>query len=324
MRQAGQTVKRAGLLRRAIFDRTRVTIVLSAALIVGLGFFRSDGTSGTHPRVFWAAKVEWNHCADVVVAGDSRVVDDVAPSHMTGALGDLRIYNFGFMAVSWADEYLDAIERVLDPQSDSKIIVLGVSPPSCLLKGADWNGFLQAKRNADQRSVLDAGPVGEMLLFFEPMSVKDSLRRLAGIDPRHRYMRDYRNDGWVGTRRHRNDTTLSVRGYALQIFPENRADERVISRMLARVQTWSDRGILVCAFRPPTVRAMVRLEDEKSGFDETTFVERFEAAGGVWIDVDQYRYSSHDGSHLSRPGAIEFSRDLADRIAQVRNSRRRP
>jgi hypothetical protein len=59
---------------------------------------------------------------------------------------------------------------------------------------------------------------------------------------------------------------------------------------------------------------MLALEDKVSGFDQAKFIADFEAAGGVWIDISQISYHSHDGSHLSRPAAEQLSRDIAKAI----------
>jgi hypothetical protein len=51
--------------------------------------------------------------------------------------------------------------------------------------------------------------------------------------------------------------------------------------------------------------------DERSGFDEKTFVVRFEAAGGIWLNLDQTAYHTYDGSHLREDAAVELSGDVA-------------
>ena len=70
-------------------------------------------------------------------------------------------------------------------------------------------------------------------------------------------------------------------------------------------------GIKVYAFRPPATEEMLEVENKYSGFDEATFVSFFEAAGGTWLEVEQTKYPSYDGSHLCPDGAIDFSHDLA-------------
>ncbi|MCK4628450.1 MAG: hypothetical protein KAT56_05570, partial [Sedimentisphaerales bacterium] len=98
---------------------------------------------------------------------------------------------------------------------------------------------------------------------------------------------------------------------AVNIFNNNPVSPRIVADLLSRVALWHQRGIKAYAFRPPTIREMVEFENSHGGFEEHKFVVAFEKAGGRWLNVDQLRYDSLDGCHLSRTGAIQFSRDLA-------------
>ncbi|RPJ22536.1 MAG: hypothetical protein EHM35_18135 [Planctomycetaceae bacterium] len=85
----------------------------------------------------------------------------------------------------------------------------------------------------------------------------------------------------------------------------------------ASVSGWTGKGIRVYAFLVPSCREMVELEERDSGFNQDQFVQDFEKAGGTWIDMDPCRYDSFDGSHLGREAALQFSRDLAERIHEL-------
>jgi len=288
-------------------------MVLAALMVLGAGALRNDGVAGLPERVYWANKFEFSRCADVVVAGDSRVQTGIAPSEMSPRLGNLRVRNFGFEGVGWSSEYLDAIEDVLDPQSPRRIIVLGTTPHSFTPKSCIISGFVREKHNAAQRSLLDSAG-REVLAFFEPMSIKNALRKLFFIETHARYRYEYTRDGWAATVRLRPDPTLSLEPYRNSVFRNNTFSAEVMHRLLDRVHRWHGEGIMVFAFAPPTTRAMIAVEREVSGFDQAAFVPKFRAAGGIWLVFADGTYDTYDGSHLDRPSAERFSRDLADAI----------
>ena len=90
----------------------------------------------------------------------------------------------------------------------------------------------------------------------------------------------------------------------------------MVEALNASVSGWTGKGIRVYGFLMPSCREMVELEERDSGFDHGQFVQDFEKAGGIWIDMDPCRYDSFDGSHLGH-AALQFSRDLAERIHEL-------
>ena len=119
--------------------RYRDLITLFAALLVlgGIAARRSPnepGESGLPADVFWCTKAAWRSCADVVVAGDSTVYRGVSPAAMASILPGMRIFNYGFAAIGYGREYLEAIEDMLAPDGGAKIIVLGLNPPAIVLE----------------------------------------------------------------------------------------------------------------------------------------------------------------------------------------------
>lgn len=301
------------LLRRTVFDRTYGTILLSIAMVLLLGRFRNDGHSGMSPRVFWVKKFDWKHSADMVVAGDSRTGEGLSPALMSPELGDARIRNFSFNSLAWSQPYFDSLESILDPHSQRRAVVLGITPHSCTFLPSKSNGWHVEGRKAAERTAMDR-KLESALSYFDPMSVKNALRRMVGIKARHLLHRHHCEDGWVGTDRLRKvnpDLWLPV---FERLFRNNKVSDVVIDRVTDRTRRWRQAGIEVYAFRPPTTVKMLALEDKVSGFDQAKFIADFEAAGGVWIDISQISYHSHDGSHLSRPAAEQLSRDIAKAI----------
>ena len=222
----------------------------------------------------------------------------------------MRIRNFGFAAADFTPQYLGAIEEVLDPTSPRKTIVLGVTPLSLTAGLAKKNEFVL---NRDQPV---AGIVRRLLdtleWHFRRMDVS-SLPTF--VFRRFDLYTEFHEDGWVAIRQVRDNCDIQLptyRGY----FDGNSLSPEIRDGLCRQVSLWVQQGIQVYGFRPPTYQKMVDLENAISGFDEPAFVKQFEAAGGIWLNVDPVAYHCYDGSHISREAAITLSGDVADLMRQ--------
>lgn len=60
-----------------------------------------------------------------------EVLGGVSPSQMQQILNNKRIVNYGFGCGNlYVSEYLESIKQVLNPQSEYKTIILGITPQS--------------------------------------------------------------------------------------------------------------------------------------------------------------------------------------------------
>ena len=75
-------LKEGMTLSRIVKDRTFRTVALSLLVIITMGSLRPDKSVGMYPKQYWASKITWKHCADVVVTGDSRVLMALSPAVM--------------------------------------------------------------------------------------------------------------------------------------------------------------------------------------------------------------------------------------------------
>ncbi|MBN2374808.1 MAG: hypothetical protein JXD22_00300 [Sedimentisphaerales bacterium] len=307
--------------RKILAERSLLAIVLAGVLIVSVGMRRVDlGQNEVSYAGAEGEKAGWARCADVVITGDSRVVFGVSGNVMREHLGDLRIVNYGFYGCGYDEQYLRAIDEQFAPDSGQKMLVLGITPHSLTEKARRRNSFKVEKQRFESRTTLQANAVRHPR-FFLPMKPSNFVRAILGNQKGKANVRNAKvsnqpdkgvNDGWISSVQSINPVA-DVDNYRFNFF-NNVVTENAVEKLLVWVRKWSSSGILVFGFRPPTSEAMVALEEQLSGFDESDFVERFEAAGGSWIEMDQYKYLSFDGSHLHRDGAIAFSHDLGEKI----------
>ena len=89
------------------------------------------------------------------------------------------------------------------------------------------------------------------------------------------------------------------------------------TQIASNIREWTDQKIAVFAFRVPSSKEMVELENKFSGFDEDKFRDEFISSGGIWFSFDINKYHSYDGSHLHKDSAIQFSKDLAQQIKET-------
>ena len=281
--------------------------------------------AGLHPRLyvnensspsFWARKMRWRGQFDMVLAGDSRVYQGLSPAIMARHLPARRIGNFGFKGTGYGEEYLARLPQLLDPRSSQRAIVLGVSPGSLTEASATRNGFLEWHRMTPLE-VWNASQPESVAYFFAPYTIDDLSALLRGRKPRLPAPRvvvreTYHTDGWVACSAIRENPREALEGYRMRLEP---VSETVTNRLVGAIPNWTDAGIRVYAFRPPTTAEMAALEEERSGFDEEQVAGRISDAGGVWITIANGNYRSYDGSHLSDDGARRLSQDLALAIA---------
>ncbi|MBN2316602.1 MAG: hypothetical protein JXM79_21925, partial [Sedimentisphaerales bacterium] len=274
-----------------------------------LGLARGwDG--GVYEGRFWLMKLDWKHCADAILVGDSRVGSGLSPAIMAEHLMDRKIFNFAFDGCGFYKEYLNAMPDVLDPESHKKMIVMGITPRS-LINSIRNDHFIYGHQKRKGHSSTIMAYTNDLLQFCRPMQLKELVSVLLQIESTKHFFRKDHTDGWSARQVTGQETEMSIHPE----YVKNQVSAEIIDGVLDHVRAWTESGIAVYAFRPPTTVETFEVENQHSGFDEASFVKSFEDAGGIWIDVDQTAYPSYDGSHLCPDGAIAFSHDLSQKIA---------
>ena len=296
-------------------ERSLLTIAIAIVLVVLLGFVRLPERwiqTGVSSEQIWTVKAHWPRIFDVVLVGDSRIGQDVSPSAMAEIMPGYRIGNFSYPNCALIEPYLRAAEEKLDPFSAKKMIILGVAPASLTSWAASANSFLdeQKRRPFD---VVARMYFGEVLSFFRPITLRSIWDAVRGTQPDAQLFQEFHSDGWVASTRVPQDPRAALPFYE-ELFRRHKISPHVSSELLRMVDEWATKRIRVVAFRPPTTPEMVAIETRVAEFDEKSFVERFEAAGGTWLSFESGRYHSYDGSHLDRDAARQFSKDLATRL----------
>lgn len=310
-----EKTEQVSIWRRFWKDRTIRTVVLALLLIIGMGLLRPDRTAGMYPREYWAKKIAWRHCADMVLTGDSRVLMALSPVVMQEKFPNKRIRNYAFGGNWYSVEYLEAVERVLIPDTQEKIIVMGITPNSLSEKADEEGNFIELSDLSKKDIYFDIH-FAPLVYFFEPMSFRDAAQGMFPNLAETHTVKDYKVNGWVGVHKTPAEGRNELKRYR-KIYEKRKVSDKTIGIVMDYVTKWTHSGIRIYGFIAPSCRDMVALEEEMSGFNEAEFVDAFRATGGVWIDIDPGCYESFDGSHLQDHAALKFSGDLALRIYEI-------
>lgn len=286
--------------------------VLAGLLVIWTGFFRPRDETGVPLEQFWRMKMDWQHCADCVLAGDSRVLISVPPASVAAGLPGLRVLNAGYSGTAYTPAYLTRLTQILDPHSPDRSLVLGITPRSFTRFAARFGDFERRVGRDELRWFM-----AEMRWSFERIQLKNLLSDLLPTRPIARDFRHYCPDGWTAMFVE-NAGDLGALPHYQELFSSEDVRPEWIDGLMAAVRQWTTDDIRVYGFRPPCAPEMLALETRLSTFNEEDFVRRFEEAGGVWIYVEQTAYPTFDGSHMPWPGALEFGRDLGHALAAAR------
>ncbi len=289
--------------------------LLTALVAIPLYFLRDKMDSEEiRKKRYWIGKVTNKKQYPVVFGGDSRVFRGISPDHFEAEFDGYEAYNYAFWSNGYCHAYLEGLENKLDTASDVKVIVLGISPHSLTPNAARCAHYLW-ETGKKKEEVLQNLYFSRVEEFFVPYDLPELAGKLSGKSKPDNYRITYHTNGWVESSWIVPDTGYSARFYE-DIFTENKVSDEVIGELLRFTARWTGMGIHVVGFRPPTAWSIWKLEQEKSGFNETAFVDRFKAAGGIWIPFSLRDYQTFDGNHLDRQSAMRLSADLAIRIRQ--------
>lgn len=294
--------------RRIVYCVSVAFLMVVAVLIV-----RPVKQHGIRESLFWYLKMNPAAKCNIVVAGDSRVLQGVDPASIKQALGGkLDVVNVGFRSASLERNYVDFARSLLksDSRSDSrKVLLLGITANAFTPKSALDNGFIEQKKRGSKKPI--AIPSWCILLErkLQPFAIREILNLVRGRNKAGNY-ETFHDDGWLEADLLPRNPVGAFALYRRR-FDGNQVDQAAVKALISHVQELVESGIAVVGFEPPVPDEMQSIEATKSGFDRDAFKELFRSAGGIWLEIDRSRYVTVDGSHLAPESAQLLSRDLA-------------
>jgi hypothetical protein len=265
---------------------------------------------------FWISKTHANNRNNVVFGGDSRIYRGISTKAFTKEFNDkITAYNFGYSSAGFSKNYLNFLETKLDSSANLKVIVLGITPHSLTPNGL-LNEDLEIFTNISNFKKYQGLYLSPILKHFSPYQPSELKNSFFNEEIPNYYQQKYNPDGWVASNKIPGDTSEAIISY-ISVFNKNKVSESAINNLAQQVNYWSNKGILVVGFRPPTTSEMRNLEDSISGFNEELTIKLFKQAGGVWVELDSHQFKSYDGSHLRKESAEELSEILGKEVVKA-------
>ena len=289
-------------------DPTLLIVLVASFLVICIGVIRPPEGVRTdlNREGFWRNKLDQPPIYDLVIGGDSRILCDISPSAMSSVL-NMRIYNFGFNFVGYTPEYLKAIEQKLNPNSNEKTIVLGITPRSLTPLNMKTSGFAE-ENNRELYEKIGQKYLNKLSTMFRPFSLSSIVWSLQGRVT----AKDFYPDGLMSVEILPPDDDLDLKTYK-KIFINNTVSEEHINNIFDTIRDWKAKGITVYGFRPPVAEKIFEAEG-MSGFNQNQFIKGFQNAGGVWLNMDANGITFADGSHITANDVPRFSKNLAQTI----------
>jgi hypothetical protein len=297
----------------------RILWLIPALLVFILLFHtlspKTDETRVIENNSFWKKKTFDKNKYQMILCGDSRIYRGLAPQAMQEILPEISITNFAYGSAGFDEIMLKQIDKRIDYDAPKKMVVLGLTPLTLTAEGMHnyhMNFELETKRE-ELIELLYFKPVFQ---FFVPITLDQINQKIKGKEFKTSFHQEYTNTGWVASFEDKPWLEAAIKSYSTR-FINNQVTEKNLQIVLNQVQLWTNQGVVVFGFRPPTTNKMVALEDSLSGYNETLVESKFIEAGGKWLEFNINDYDTYDGSHLQKESAIQLSIDLATEIKRI-------
>jgi hypothetical protein len=256
---------------------------------------------------------------NLVVMGDSRIYRGVSPRAMEEKLTGWRVLNLGYSngglnPLMFTVAQSKLVQPKLAKRNEPRAILIGITAFTLTPVSLENKHYLE-NRWMKREERIELLYFGGMLNWFSPVTPGLLRDHFTGKIPEQVYTNHYEYGGWVASNKFPPDTLEAFEPYRIS-FERRKVMPEIIDELMAQVAVWSKQGIAVYGFRPPIPQAMIALADTLAGYNQPEIVQGFEAAGGIWIDVNPQLYPTYDGSHLRPEAAVNLSNFIADEIAK--------
>lgn len=296
-------------------NRVKIAITLVSASFFILAFgtiFPKNPQKYLRDR-FYLQKAIAKPKYDIIVMGDSRVVNGISTEVFDSVLPGFRSLNFGFSNGGLNSQMFEIAESKLNKSNKTKVMVLAVTALTLHEISLDNEHYLSLIKTPREKQI-------ELLYFagisnyFAPVS-PIILRNLVTVH--HEKWDDmvqlYHKNGWAETFTPSPDTSYAIPFYRKD-YKKSLVDYAQLDVIATQIKKWTEQGIKVICFRPPTTIEMKELEDQEGNYKESLIAEKVQEAGAIWVPLDFSEYQSYDGSHLFGMSAKKLSEKLANEI----------
>ncbi|MFC2110856.1 hypothetical protein ACFLQ5_00230 [Bacteroidota bacterium] len=293
------------------------TIILSILLIICVKIFLSEPIKNVELKnEFWIKKTHQKAKFNIVVGGDSRIYRGISIDKLEESLSqNLSGVNLGYSSIGFSGEYLDFMLSKLDLNSETKIMVLGITPHSLTENAAKNEAYHQYNDiNWDERyKVLYLSKYTKHFAPYKPWELTHSIAKEKTTIG---YFEDFTSSGWVASYKIPIDTSEAIASYT-KTLNKHKISQEVIDELFLKIKEFEKSGITIIGFRVPSTNQMEQLEESLSSFNEEYLKDEFERVGAFWFEFSNSDFNSYDGSHLHYLSAEKLSEKLGEKISEI-------
>ena len=264
--------------------------------------------SKTNESFFWNNKVNDTKKYNFIISGDSRAYRGVSPNEVENIIENIKAKNLGFSSGGFNEEVFQLINKYLDIDKNNNIVLICLTPFS-LTNSAYKSGHIKSLKKNIGFEKWKINNITKKLIFFDPIIPSEIAARYFGYGYYHKYY----DNGWIESEKHPINRDVALKLYAKE-FANNKFSEKSFQVLLENIYKLTNKNVKVFVLRMPVYSKLKKLEDSLSGFDDDIVKTKIINNGGKWLDIDESRYSTYDGSHLDGTSARLFSVHIAKKI----------
>ncbi len=266
---------------------------------------------------FWVKKTHDKKKRNLVIGGDSRVLQGIFPSVIdTASRYNFNGINLAYPGTSFSNEYLKFIISRLDTSVKPSILVLGLSPVSFTTEAIANESFNQYT----QVSALDqfrAQHFSKYLHHLAPYEVNDLLQGV--LDKKLPYIKEYGADGSLHIHANNINTERALSDYRRKCGKRT-FNKQMLAWLGHATRIAYEQGITVVVFRTPADCAIQEIENSLEGFSEAHIKQTLIDSGANWINFACEDFQTFDGSHLTSQSGEHLSMLLAMQLDEILES----
>lgn len=286
------------------------TLLIAAVFVVSMSFILPKNDEKYLGDMFWVRKTFASANKNIVLMGDSRVYRGLSPAVMQQVLPTAKILNFGYSNGGLNPIMFEAAENKLT-SGKTRVIVLGITANALSDYTKENKQYLQELKRPREEVIerLYLAPISYWFSATSPEKLKVSFNT-QNKAKQSWYISKYHMNGYVESDKFPVDTLEAIASYTND-FKNFQVDDKHMDSLFKQVRSWTNKGILVVAYRPPISQPMLDLENSMARYNKNRIAEGIQSAGGHWIDLQNGSYKTYDGSHIDRPSAKKLSLKIA-------------
>lgn len=255
---------------------------------------------------FWLHKANTSETFDLLVLGDSRLFSAVNPEILKQS-PDEKVLNFAFPSISYTEHYLQQADTKLTQKGR---VFIGLTAEALTNFEDD-----QSLQNYEKSGPLFIYQLMKWIRVYWPVIHLETLMLRGKVPlfqkPPRAGFDFFHPNGWIETRLDPMQDYGSMVANYRTLFQKYQIQESIIQNLEKQTLQWNQKGIKVYIFWVCFEEAVCKEEAVLLGNGMKEKIDqRLEAAGANLLLLNENKFATFDGDHLTGKEAIRFSEYL--------------